>query len=116
MDINLYTAWIAFLLGVLTGAVPGLFFHRENWLGGYNAWRRRLARLAHISLLWLGHPQPVPVMDLPSHRYHHRHPMALELNGHRRHHHAAGLLPIRMENGLSILVSYLGRVRSFSPS
>ncbi len=54
MDINLYTAWIAFLLGVLTGAVPGLFFHRENWLGGYNAWRRRLVRLAHISFFGLG--------------------------------------------------------------
>ncbi len=54
MDINLYTAWIVFLLGVLTGAVTGLFFHRENWLGGYNAWRRRLVRLAHISFFGLG--------------------------------------------------------------
>ena len=54
MDINVVVAWIGFLLGALTGAIPGLFFHRENWLGGYLSWRRRLVRLAHISFFGLG--------------------------------------------------------------
>jgi hypothetical protein len=46
---NLYAAWIGILLGFIAGAVPGLFFHDENWLGGYASWRRRMIRLGHIS-------------------------------------------------------------------
>jgi len=41
------------LLGVLSGAVIGLFFHREDWMGGYNSFRRRLTRLGHISFFGL---------------------------------------------------------------
>jgi hypothetical protein len=33
--------------------VLGLFFHREDWLGGYTSFRRRLYRLAHISFFGL---------------------------------------------------------------
>ena len=51
---NLIAAWICILLGFLSGTVLGLFFHRENWLGGYASLRRRLYRLAHISLFGLG--------------------------------------------------------------
>ena len=47
--LNLQTAWIGFLLGCISGAVLGLFFHRAEWLGGYGSWRRRMLRLAHIS-------------------------------------------------------------------
>jgi len=47
-------AWIGMLLGVLSGAVIGLFFHREDWMGGYNSFRRRLTRLGHISFFGLG--------------------------------------------------------------
>jgi hypothetical protein len=54
MAINLYAAWIGFLLGALAGATSGLFFDRENWLGGYANWRRRMVRLAHISLFGIG--------------------------------------------------------------
>ncbi len=54
MTLNLYAAWIAFLLGILAGAAQGLFFHREQWLGGYGSWRRRLLRLGHISFFGLG--------------------------------------------------------------
>jgi hypothetical protein len=32
----------------------GMFFHREDWLGGYGSLRRRMYRLAHISLFGLG--------------------------------------------------------------
>lgn len=46
--------WIGMFLGVLSGAVIGLFFHREDWMGGYNSYRRRLTRLGHISFFGLG--------------------------------------------------------------
>jgi hypothetical protein len=54
MILNLYAAWIGLLLGALSGVLSGLFFHNENWLGGYATWHRRLIRLAHISLFGLG--------------------------------------------------------------
>jgi len=47
--LNFYAAWIGILLGFIAGAVLGLFFHNENWMGGYSSWRRRMARLGHIS-------------------------------------------------------------------
>ena len=50
---NLYAAWIGILLGVLVGAGQGLFFDREDWLGGYAAWPRRMLRLGHISFFGL---------------------------------------------------------------
>ncbi len=49
MILNIYTAWIGFFLGCVAGATSGLFFHDEDWLGGYTSWRRRMTRLAHIS-------------------------------------------------------------------
>lgn len=51
---NIYAAWIGILLGCLIGAVEGLFFHKEDWLGGYISWRRRMLRLGHISFFGLG--------------------------------------------------------------
>ena len=51
---NLFAGWAGFLLGVLAGALPGLFFWKEEWLGGYGSWRRRLVRLAHIAFFGLG--------------------------------------------------------------
>lgn len=47
--VHVYAAWTGILLGFLAGAAIGLFFHKENWLGGYNSWSRRMARLGHIS-------------------------------------------------------------------
>ena len=41
------------LLGVVSGAVIGMFFHRDDWMGGYNSFRRRLTRLGHISFFGL---------------------------------------------------------------
>ena len=52
-DMNLTAAWTGILLGMAGGAALGLFFHREEWLGGYGSWRRRLLRLGHISLFGL---------------------------------------------------------------
>jgi hypothetical protein len=54
MRINLLAAWIGILLGFISGSVIGLFFHRDGWLGGYGSLKRRLYRLAHISLFGLG--------------------------------------------------------------
>ena len=52
-DPNLIAAWTGVLLGMAGGAILGLSFHEEGWLGGYGSWRRRLLRLGHISLFGL---------------------------------------------------------------
>jgi len=54
MMINIHAAWIGFLLGFLAGAIPGLFFHNSDWLGGYTSWQRRMIRLAHIAFFGIG--------------------------------------------------------------
>lgn len=51
---NLFLAWLWILLGFVTGMVLGMCFHHENWLGGYGSFKRRMYRLAHISLFGLG--------------------------------------------------------------
>jgi hypothetical protein len=51
---NILAGWLAMMAGVLSGAVAGLFFHRDDWMGGYNSYRRRLVRLGHISFFGLG--------------------------------------------------------------
>lgn len=54
MTVNIYAAWIGFLLGALAGAATGLFFHKSDWLGGYASWERRMIRLGHIAFFGLG--------------------------------------------------------------
>jgi hypothetical protein len=54
LTVSYAAAWIGICLGCAAGAVQGLFFHRETWLGGYNSWRRRMLRLGHISLAAIG--------------------------------------------------------------
>jgi hypothetical protein len=51
---NLTFAWLWILLGFVSGMVLGLFFHGENWLGGYASFKRRMYRLGHISFFGLG--------------------------------------------------------------
>ncbi len=53
-SLNLLAGWISMLAGVISGAVIGLFFHQEGWLGGYSSFRRRITRLGHISFWGLG--------------------------------------------------------------
>ncbi|MCP4247940.1 MAG: hypothetical protein GY778_12910 [bacterium] len=48
-NVNLHAAWIGILLGFLAGAIQGLFFQNDQWLGGYSAWSRRMTRLGHVS-------------------------------------------------------------------
>jgi hypothetical protein len=52
--LNLMVGWLGMLAGVVSGAIIGLFFHREDWMGGYLSYRRRLTRLGHISFFGLG--------------------------------------------------------------
>jgi len=53
-SLNLIAAWVGILLGFLSGMVLGMYFHREDWLGGYGSSRRRMYRLGHISFFGLG--------------------------------------------------------------
>jgi hypothetical protein len=53
-ELNLALAWSWVALGLGSGMVLGLFFHREQWLGGYASLKRRLYRLGHISFFGLG--------------------------------------------------------------
>ena len=55
MGVTLFKlAFIGFMAGIVSGASLGLFFHNEEWLGGYNSFRRRLWRLGHISFFGIG--------------------------------------------------------------
>lgn len=53
LKLNLIAAWLGILLGFASGMLLGLFFNRENWMGGYTSFKRRLYRLAHISFFGL---------------------------------------------------------------
>ena len=52
--LNFAAGWWLILGAFGTGAIIGLGFHREEFLGGYNSLRRRLTRLGHIALAALG--------------------------------------------------------------
>ena len=51
---NWYFGWALILSAFITGALIGLFFHREDFWGGYTSFRRRIVRLGHISQAALG--------------------------------------------------------------
>jgi hypothetical protein len=53
-NLNLILAWLWILLGFVSGMALGMFFHGENWLGGYGSFQRRMYRLGHISFFGLG--------------------------------------------------------------
>jgi hypothetical protein len=52
--INWYVGWGLILAAFISGAGLGLFFHREDFLGGYASFRRRIVRLGHIAMAALG--------------------------------------------------------------
>ena len=52
-DINLFAGWIGMLAGVISGAIIGMNFHKDSWMGGYGSFSRRLTRLGHISFFGL---------------------------------------------------------------
>ena len=53
-SLNWYAGWSLILAAFVTGAAIGLFFHREDFWGGYTSFRRRIVRLGHIALAALG--------------------------------------------------------------
>lgn len=50
----LVSGWLGIFGGALSGAITGLFFHDDEWMGGYGSFRRRLIRLGHVSFFGLG--------------------------------------------------------------
>lgn len=51
---SLFVGWVSMIGGALSGAVIGLFFYREDWMGGYASLRRRMIRLGHIAFFGIG--------------------------------------------------------------
>jgi hypothetical protein len=54
VTLNLIVGWTGMAAGAVSGAIVGLFFHDEQWMGGYGSFRRRMARLGHISFFGMG--------------------------------------------------------------
>ena len=54
MVYNMQAGWCGFAVGVLSGALIGLKFHNEHWLGGYGSYARRMLRLGHIACFGMG--------------------------------------------------------------
>ncbi len=52
--INEVFGWCSVLAGLALGLYMGQKFQREDWLGGYNAFPRRMVRLAHVALAAIG--------------------------------------------------------------
>src|SRR4051812_25352998 len=52
--VNWAAGWVMILLGFLTGVPVGLFFHRDEFWGGYSSFRRQIFRLGHIAFVELG--------------------------------------------------------------
>jgi hypothetical protein len=52
--LNFTAGWWLILAAFASGAVVGLGFHREEFMGGYGSFRRRLVRLGHVALAALG--------------------------------------------------------------
>ena len=46
--------WCSILAGIALGLYMGAMFRREDWLGGYDSFPRRMMRLAHIALIAIG--------------------------------------------------------------
>src|SRR4051812_39053060 len=52
--LNWFGGWTLIGVAFVTGAAIGLRFHRDDFLGGYTSFRRRIIRLGHIALAALG--------------------------------------------------------------
>jgi len=64
--INWYFGWGLLLTAFVSGAVIGLFFYRDDFLGGYASFRRRILRLGHIALAALGIINVLYSLGLPA--------------------------------------------------
>lgn len=52
--LNLAFGWTWITMGFVAGAVLGMGFHKDEFMGGYNSWARRLTRLGHIAFFGTG--------------------------------------------------------------
>jgi hypothetical protein len=52
--LNLMVGWTSLVAGAISGALIGLYFADDRWLGGYSSFRRRMLRLGHIAFFGLG--------------------------------------------------------------
>ncbi|HTX65974.1 MAG TPA: hypothetical protein VMD31_09400 [Opitutaceae bacterium] len=52
--LNFVAGWTLILAAFAGGAGIGLGIHREDFLGGYASYRRRMLRLGHVALAALG--------------------------------------------------------------
>lgn len=57
--------WLWFVLGMVTGAALGSAFQRDDFMGGYASWPRRLLRLGHVSFFGLGLINILFALSLP---------------------------------------------------
>jgi hypothetical protein len=53
-SLNWFVGWSMILAAFLIGAVVGMGFRSDSFLGGYTSFRRRIIRLGHIALVELG--------------------------------------------------------------
>ena len=53
-QLHILIGWGSVVMGAVSGALMGLFFHRDNWAGGYASFPRRMMRLGHIAFFGLG--------------------------------------------------------------
>lgn len=53
-QLHILIGWGSMVMGAVTGAIIGLFFHRDEWAGGYGSFRRRMMRLGHIAFFGIG--------------------------------------------------------------
>ena len=51
---NMIAGWAGMVLGLIVGAVIGLFIHQDSFAGGYSSYRRRMMRLGHVAFFALG--------------------------------------------------------------
>jgi hypothetical protein len=63
---NWYFGWCLILTAFITGAILGLFFHRDDFLGGYASFRRRIVRLGHIAMAALGMINVLYALSFPA--------------------------------------------------
>src|SRR5688500_2157133 len=52
--LNWTAGWTLVLLAFVSGALLGIGWHRDDFLGGYASFRRRVVRLGHIAFAALG--------------------------------------------------------------
>ena len=51
---NELVGWISVMASLAMGIYMGAKFQREDWMGGYGSFPRRMVRLAHVALAAIG--------------------------------------------------------------